>query len=167
MPQFPANPHRSDPYRGFKFHIIFDGPEPVAGLAKCGALKKTTEVVEFREGGDQSHGRKMPGKTSYEAITLEQGLTHDTTFEDWANLVNNFSADGNMSLKNFRKDISIIVNNLQGVPVTKYVVHRCWVSEYQALAELDASGNAVLIQTVTLQNEGWERSPDVTEPTET
>ena len=167
MPQFSANPTRFDPYRGFKFHIIFDGPDPVAGLSKCGALKKSTEVVEFRVGGDESHSRKMPGQTKYEPITLEQGLTHDATFEDWANLVNNYTSDGDMSLKNFRKDISIIVNNLQGVPVYKYIVHRCWVSEYQALAELDAGGNAVLIRTLTLQNEGWERDLSVTEPTET
>ena len=120
MPQFPANPHRSDPYRGFKFHIVFDGPEPVAGLSKCGALKKSTEVVEFREGGDQSHSRKMPGQSKYEPITLEQGLTHDTTFEDWANLVNNYTADGDMSLKNFRKDVRIDLINLQGQIAKSY-----------------------------------------------
>ncbi len=165
-PQFTVNTQRFDPYRNFKFHVKWDGLV-VAGLNKCSALKKTTEVVDWREGADPSHGRKLPGKTSYEAITLEKGLTHDPAFEDWANLVNNFSSDADMSLAGFRKDITIDVFNLQGSLAYSYIVHRCWVSEYTALPELDASGNAVAIQSVTLQNEGWERDPAVTEPTET
>jgi phage tail-like protein len=124
-------------------------------------------VTDWREGGDPSVSRKLPGKTSYEAITLEQGLTHDDAFEKWANLVNNFQGDASMSLKNFRKPtITIDVFNLQGVKVMSYVVHRCWVSEYQAMPELDASGNAVMIRTIKLENEGWERDTSVTEPTE-
>jgi phage tail-like protein len=139
----------------------------VAGLSKCGALKKTTEVTDWREGGDPSASRKLPGKTSYEAVTLEAGLTHDTTFEAWANLVNNYQGDAAMSLKNFRKDITIDVFNLGGQKILSYNVYRCWVSEFQALAELDAAGNAVMIQTLKLENEGWERDTAVTEPTET
>lgn len=166
MAQFSVNTHRFDPYRAFKFRLKWDN-EPVAGLSKCSALKKTTEMVEWREGGDPSHSRKMPGKTSYEAITLEQGVTHDARFEEWANLVNNFEGDPLMSLKNFRKNVTIEVYNLQGVAVMAYNVYRCWVSEYQALPELDASGNAVMIRTIKLENEGWDRDPAVTEPTET
>ncbi len=166
MAQFSVNTHRFDPYRNFKFRVKWDG-QYVAGLNKCSALKKTTEMVEWREGGDPSHSRKLPGKTSYEAITLEQGLTHDLTFEDWAGLVNNFEGDALMSLKNFRKDLTIEVYNLQGVAVLAYNVFRCWVSEYQALPELDASGNAVMIRMLKLENEGWERDVAVTEPTET
>jgi phage tail-like protein len=166
MPQFSVNTHRFDPYRNFKFKIKWDN-QYVAGLNKCSALKKTTEVTDWREGGDPSVSRKLPGKTSYEAITLEQGLTHDDAFEKWANLVNNFQGDASMSLKNFRKPtITIDVFNLQGVKVMSYVVHRCWVSEYQAMPELDASGNAVMIRTIKLENEGWERDTSVTEPTE-
>ncbi len=167
MAKFSVNTHREDPYRNFKFKIKWDN-EYVAGLSKCGALKKTTDVVDWREGGDPSHGRKLPGLTKYEPITLEAGITHDTAFEDWAGLVNNFAGgDAAMSLKNFRKDnIVIDVFNLQGTVVMSYVVHRCWVSEFQALPELDASGNGVMIQTLTLVNEGWERDLTVTEPTE-
>lgn len=166
MPQFSVNTHRFDPYRNFKFKIKWDN-QYVAGLNKCSALKKTTEVTDWREGGDPSVSRKLPGKTSYEAITLEQGLTHDETFEQWANLVNNFQGDASMSLLNFRKPtITIDVFNLQGTKVMSYIVHRCWVSEYQALPELDASGNAVMIRTLKLENEGWERDTSVTEPTE-
>ena len=167
--QFTANADRVDPYRNFKFLIKFSSnpTEPVAGLSKCSALKRTTEMTEWRSGGDASTSHKMPGKTSYEAITLEAGLTHDTAFEEWANLVNNYQSDADMSLKDFRRNLTIEVLNLQGTPVTAYNVYRCWVSEYQALPELDASGNAVAIQTIKLENEGWERDPSVAEPTET
>lgn len=166
MPQFSVNTHRFDPYRNFKFRVKWDG-EAVAGLSKASALQKKTEVVDWREGGDPSHGRKLPGKTSYEPITLEKGVTHDPAFEAWANLVNDFSADAAMSLLNFRKEVVIDVHNLQGTVVLSYIVHRCWVSEYTAIPELDASGNAVAIQTIVLQNEGWERDTAVTEPAET
>jgi phage tail-like protein len=164
--QFSANADRVDPYRNFKFRIKF-GTQYVAGLSKCSALKKTTEMTEWRSGGDPSTSHKMPGKTSYEAITLEAGLTHDTAFEDWANLVNHFESDADMSLKDFRRNVTIEVLNLQGVPVMSYNVYRCWVSEYQALPELDATGNAVAIQTIKIENEGWKRDESVAEPTET
>lgn len=166
MAKFAVNSHRFDPYRNFKFKIKWDG-QYVAGLSKCGALKKTTESSDWREGGDPSTSRKIPGKTSYDAVSLEAGVTHDTTFEAWANLVNNFQGDSAMSLKNFRKDVTIDVFNLAGQKVLSYHVFRCWVSEYQALPELDASGNAIMIQTIKLENEGWERDVSVVEPTET
>jgi phage tail-like protein len=165
MPLFSVNAERFDPYRNFKFRIKWDN-QYVAGLSKCSALKKSTEVTDWREGGDPSTSRKLPGKTSYEAITLEAGVSHDTTFEQWANLVNNFQGDAAMSLKGFRKDVTIDVFNLQGTKVLSYNVFRCWVSEYQAVPELDAGGNAVAIQTIKLENEGWQRDESVTEPTE-
>ena len=165
MTKFTVNTHRFDPYRNFKFKVKWDG-KYVAGLSKSSALKKTTEMTEWREGGDPSTSRRLPGKTSYEAITLEAGVTHDTAFEEWANLVNNFQGDAAMSLKNFRKDVIIDVFNEAGQKVISYNVYRCWISEYQALPELDAAGNAVAIQTIKLENEGWERDTSVTEPTE-
>ena len=166
-PLFPANAHRHDPYRTFKFQVLIDG-QPVAGLRKMGALKKTTEAVDWRTGGDPTHIRKLPGGTKYEAITLEQGLTHDPVFEQWANLVNNIDGDAAMSLVNFRKDIVINVMNLQGVVAMSYFVKRAWVSEYQALPEFDAgTTNTVGIQTIKLEHEGWNRDEAVTEPTET
>ncbi len=165
-PLFPANTHRHDPYRTFKFQILIDG-QPVAGLSKMGALKKTTETVKWRTAGDPSHERIMPGGTSYEAVSLEQGLTHDPVFEDWANLVNNIEGDAAMSLLNFRKDIVINVLNLQGQVAISYKLNRAWVSEYQAMPDLDAGTmNTVGIQTITLQHEGWERDSAVSEPTE-
>ncbi|TET46802.1 phage tail protein [Candidatus Aerophobetes bacterium] len=166
MAKFSVNTHRHDPYRNFKFKIKWDG-KYVAGLSKCSALKKSTDPVDWREGGDPSTGHRLPGKTKYEAITLDAGVTHDTAFEEWANAVNNFQGDANMSLKNFRKNIIIDVFNLQGVKILSYNVYDCWVSEYQALPELDAGANAVAIQTIKLENEGWERDTSVTEPTET
>jgi len=166
MAKFTVNTHRFDPYRNFKFRVKWDG-KYVAGLSKCTALKRTTEMTEWREGGDPSSTRKLPGKTKYEPITLEAGITHDTAFEDWANKVNNFQGDAAMSLKNFRKDITIDVFNEAGQKVLSYNVYRSWVSEYQALPDLDASANAVAIQNIKIENEGWERDKAVTEPTET
>jgi len=166
MAKFIVNAKRYDPYRNFKFKIKIDNVY-VAGLSKCGALKKTTEMVEWREGGDPSTTHKLPGKTKYDAIMLTAGVSHDPTFEDWANKVNNFQGDAAMSLKNFRKDIIIDVFNEAGQKVLSYKVFNCWVAEYQALPELDASANAVMIQTIKLENEGWERDTSVTEPTET
>ncbi len=165
-PQFTVNAHRHDPYRTFKFQVLIDG-QPVAGLKKMTALKKTTEAVDWRDGGDPSHVRKLPGGTKYEAITLEQGLTHDPVFEQWANLVNNIDGDSGMSLVKFRKDIVINVLNLQGTVAISYIVKRAWVSEYQALPDLDAgTTNAVGIQTIKLEHEGWDRDEAVAEPTE-
>jgi phage tail-like protein len=164
---FPVNTHRYDPYRTFKFQVLIGG-KPVAGLKKMSALKRKTEPVKWRSAGDPSNERILPGGTTYEPITLEQGLSHDPVFEDWANLVNNISGDAAMSLKNFRKDIVINVLNLQGKVALSYKVFRAWVSDYQALPDLDAgTTNAVGIQTMTLQHEGWQRDPSVSEPTET
>jgi phage tail-like protein len=158
MPRFSVNTTRFDPYLGYKFRIIVDG-QPVAAVNKCGALKRTTEVTPWYEGGDSSGPRQIPGKTKYDAITLEAGVTLDTTFEQWANKVNDFQGDAAMSLAAFRKNITIEVYNTQGQKVLAYNVFRCWVSEYQALPQLDAGGNAVMISTIKLENEGWVRDP--------
>jgi len=166
MARFTVNSTRFDPYLGFKFKIKWDG-QYVAGLSKCGALKRTTEVTTWWEGGDSSGPHQMPGRSRYDAITMEAGVTLDTAFEEWANKVNNFRGDAAMSLATFRKDISIEVFNHQGQKVLAYNVFRCWVSEYQALPQLDASTNAVMISTIKLENEGWVRDTSVVELPET
>jgi phage tail-like protein len=166
-PMFPVNAHRHDPYRTFKFQILIDG-KPVAGLKKMGALKRKTEAIKWRAAGDPSTERILPGGSSYEPVSLEQGLSHDLVFEAWANQVNNVEGDAAMSLKNFRKDIVINVLNLQGTVAISYKLFRAWVSEFQALPEMDAATmNAVGIQTITLQHEGWQRDTAVSEPAET
>jgi phage tail-like protein len=167
MAKFSVNPQRFDPYKTFKFRVKWDG-RYVAGVSKVGSLKRTTEVVEHREGGDPSSVRKSPGQTKYEPLTLERGVTHDLEFEQWANKVWNYGSGLGMevSLKDFRKDVIIELYNEAGQLAISYKVYRCWVSEYTAMPELDASANAVAIQSMTLQNEGWERDYDVTEPTE-
>jgi len=167
MAQFSVNPQRFDPYKNFKFRVMWDG-KYVAGISKVGALKRTTEMVEHREGGDPSSTRKSPGQSKFEAITLERGVTHDTEFEKWANKVWNFGSGlgAEVSLKDFRKDLIIEMYNEAGQLAIAYKVFRCWVSEYQALPELDASANAVAIQTLKLENEGWERDYEVAEPSE-
>jgi phage tail-like protein len=166
MPRFTVNSDRFDPYLNFKFKVMFDG-DYVAGLNKCSALRKTTEVTTWHEAGDQSTGRRIPGKTSFDPVTLEAGITFDRTFESWANSVNNYQAESAMSLRHFRKDLSIDVFNLQGVLILRYHVHRCWVSQYQALPELAADGSAVMITSIRLENEGWERDVQITELPET
>ena len=167
MAQFSVNATRFDPYKNFKFRVKWDG-KYVAGISKVGALKRSTEPVEHRESGDPSTSRKSPGRTKYEAITLERGVTHDTEFEKWANKVWNFGSGlgAEVSLKDFRKDLIIEVYNEAGQLALAYKVFRCWVSEYQALPDLDANANAVAIQHLKLENEGWERDYDVSEPAE-
>ena len=169
MTQFSVNPDRFDPYMNFKFQVFFEGStDPVAGISKITGLKRTTEVVKHREGGDPSSSRKSPGRTEYEAITLERGVTHDKDFERWANKVWNFGSGlgAEVSLKDFRKNLLIELYNEAGQLAIRYRVFRCWVSEYQSLPDLDANANAVAIQHIKLENEGWERDYEVPEPTE-
>jgi phage tail-like protein len=167
MAQFSVNPQRFDPYKNHKFRVKWDG-RYVAGVSKMSALKRTTEAVKHREGGDPSSSRKSPGRTEYEAVTLERGVTHDTEFEKWANKVWNIQAGLGMevSLADFRKDVVIEVYNEAGQLAIAYQLFRCWVSEFQALPELDANANAVAIQSLKLENEGWQRDFDVGEPAE-
>jgi phage tail-like protein len=167
MAQFSVNAQRFDPYKNFKFRVKWDG-RYVAGVSKVGSLKRTTEVVKHRDGGDPSSSRKSPGRTEYEAISLERGVTHDTEFEKWANKVWNFGngLGAEVSLKDFRKDLTIELLNEAGQVVIAYKVFRCWVSEFQAMPDLDANANAVAIQHIKLENEGWERDLEATEPTE-
>jgi phage tail-like protein len=167
MAQFTVNANRFDPYKNFKFRVKWDG-RYVAGVSKVSALKRSTEMVEHREGGDPSTSRKSPGRTKYEAVTLERGVTHDLEFERWANKVWNFGAGlgAEVSLKDFRKEVSIEVYNEAGQKVLAYNLFRCWVSEYQSFPDLDANANAIAIQTIKLENEGWERDVSVPEPSE-
>ena len=167
MAEFTVNALRFDPYKNFKFRVKWDG-RYVAGVSKVGALKRTTEVVTHRNGGDPSSSRKSPGRSEYEAITLERGVTHDQEFERWANKVWNYGSGlgAESSLADFRKDIILEVYNEAGQLAIAYKVYRCWVSEFQAVPELDANANAVAIQTLKLENEGWERDDSVSEPSE-
>ena len=166
MAQFPINTHRIDPYKNFKFRVKWDG-QVVAGVSKVSALKRSTEVVSHREGGDISTQRHSPGATKFEPITLERGITHDPEFEKWANLVYSTEGDGAVSLLEFRKDILIDMLNLQGTVVKSYRVFRCWVSEYTAQPEFDANANAIAFETIVLQNEGFEKDEAVVEVAET
>ena len=167
MTQFTVNAHRFDPYKNFKFRIKLDG-RYVAGVSRISALKRTTEVIRHRDGGDPSSTRKSPGRTEYEAITLERGVTHDKVFEQWANKVWNYGAGlgSEVSLRDFRKDLILEVCNEAGQVVLAYKIYRCWVSEYQALPDLNANGSAVAIEHIKLENEGWERDYSVAEPAE-
>ena len=167
MTQFSVNPQRFDPYKNFKFRVKWDG-RYVAGVSKVSGLRRRTEVIEHREGGDPSTARKSPGRTTFEAITLERGITHDVEFERWANAVWTLGAaqGAEVSLRDFRKDVVIELYNEAGQIVLAYKVFRAWVSEYQVLPDLDANASSVAIETLKLENEGWERDGDVGEPSE-
>jgi len=167
MAQFVVNQQRFDPYKNFKFRLKWDG-QYVAGVSKMSVLKRTTEVVKHREGGDPSSSRKSPGRTEFDAITLDRGVTHDKNFEQWANKVWNFAGapQAEVSLADFRKDIIIEVYNEAGQLAISYKVFRCWVSEFQALPDMDANANAIAIQHIKLENEGWVRDDAVPEPKE-
>ncbi len=167
MAEFSVNATRIDPYKNFKFRVKWDG-RYVAGISKVGNLTRTTEVVKHRSGGDPSLTHKSPGRSDTNAITLERGVTHDLEFERWANKVWHLGAGlgSEVSLRDFRKDVIIEVYNEAGQLALAYKVYRCWVSEYQALPDLDANANAIAIQHIKLENEGFERDVDVAEPTE-
>ena len=165
--EFPVNPSRFDPYKNFKFRVKWDG-RYVAGISRISSLTRTTEVVKHREGGDPSLSHLSPGQTTYGPITLERGVTHDKEFEEWANKVWNYDdhQGAEVSLKDFRKDITIELYNEAGQLVIAYQIYRCWVSEYTALPDLDAGSSTVAIESITLQNEGWKRDDSVIEPEE-
>jgi phage tail-like protein len=167
MAQFTTNPSRFDPYKNFKFRVRWDG-RVVAGVSKVSALKRTTEVVEHRQGGDPSTVHKSPGRTKFEPVTLERGVTHDVDFEAWARKVWDVSGGpgAEVSLADFRKDILLELYNEAGQLVITYKIYRCWVSEFTAMPELDAGANAVAIQSIKLECEGWERDTSVVEPRE-
>lgn len=159
--------NRVDPYKNFKFKVKWDN-KYVAGVSKVSVLKRSTEVVKFRWGGDPGGIRLIPGQTSYDAITLERGLTNDIEFEQWANKVWYYPNTGQfgqeVSLKDFRKNLTIELYDDAGIKVMAYNVYNAWPSEFQAMPELDGQGNAIAIQTLVLQNEGWTRDDTVKGP---
>jgi len=158
--------NRLDPYRNFRFKVKFGtDTEYVAGLSKMGALKRTTEMTEWREAGENITSRKLPGKTSYQAVTLEMGLSYNLAFEEWADLVNDFASHSIMNLGEFRKNVTVDMFNEAGKKVLAYTLHNCWVSEYQALPDLDAGANAVAITTIKLEYEWFERDAETREET--
>lgn len=162
---FVVNANRVDPYKNFKFRLSWDG-RPVMGVSKVGALKRTTEVVKHRSGGDNSHDHKSPGRTSYESVTMERGLTHDLEFEKWANMVHTFDGDPAMDLAGYKKDLTLEVLNEKGQVAKRYHLYRCWVSEFTAVPDLDANANAVAIEHLKIELEGWMRDADTPEPDE-
>lgn len=175
---FSVNINRFDPYKTYRFLVYFDtSTTPVAGLSKVTGLKRSSDMIEYKEGGNPII-RKGVGRTKYEPITLERGVTHDTDFELWANAAQVLDKGAaskpgepkpqspSTSLKNLRKQVRIDLLNEAGQPVLRYIVHRCWVSEYQALPDLDAGANAYAIEHIKLENEGWERDLALTEPEE-
>lgn len=162
---FVVNTHRYDPYKNFKFRVVMDG-RPVLGVSKVTPLRRTTEVVTHRSGGENSTDHKSPGRTTYEGVTMERGITHDREFEQWANMVHPYAGDAGMDLVNYKRELTLEVMNERGQVAFRYFLHDCWVSEYTAMPDLDANANAVAIESIKFETEGWERDPDTKEPDE-
>jgi len=167
MPIFTVNTNRFDPYKSYAFLVYFGtSTSPVAAVSKVTALKRSSDPIDYREGGNAIILKGL-GRTKYEPITLERGVTFDSDFEDWANAAQKLDAGAaSTSLANLRKEIRIVLLNEARQPVHQYKVHRCWVSEFQALPDLDAGQNAVAIEHIKLENEGWERDTSLTEQKE-
>lgn len=167
---FVKNAHRYDPYKNFKFRVKMKGIDGnyrvVMGVSKVGSLKRTTEVVKHRAGGDNSTDHKSPGRTTYDGLILDRGITHDRDFEKWANMIHPYSGDAAMDLVNYKKDLILEVMNEKGHVVFRYFLYDCWVSEYTAMPDLDANANAVAIENLKLEMEGWDRDQDTKEPKE-
>jgi phage tail-like protein len=164
---FTANIDRVDPYKNYAFWVYLDkSTTPVAGVSKVSGLKRTTAKIEYKQGGDPVT-RKSIGRTEYDPITLERGVTHDSDFEEWANAAQVLDKGAPVtSLKNLRKEVRIELLNEEGQPVHRYLVHRAWVSEFQILSDLDAGANAVVIEHIKLEHEGWEHDLTLQEPVE-
>lgn len=159
---FSVNAHRYDPYKNYKFTVELLG-RTVLGVSKVSALKRTTEVVKHRDGGDNSTDFKSPGRTTYEPLTMERGITFNAEFEKWANLVHPLAGDPTIDLKDYKQDLTLVLRNERGLPVKRYFLRRCWVSEYTAVPDLDANANAVAIESLKVELEGWERDPATVE----
>jgi phage tail-like protein len=147
-----ATSPRVDPYKNFKFRVKWDG-RYISGVHKVSVLKRTTEIVEYREGGD-TMPRRLPGPTRYDPITLERGITYDREFETWANAASGGSAGSPQVVP---KEVVIELFDEAGQPFSSYKVWGCWVSQYQALPGLDDDGASALIETLRLECEGWQR----------
>jgi len=165
---FSVNTGRYDPYKVYRFRVYFGtSTSPVAGVSKVSGLKRSSDAIEYKEGGNPIILKGL-GRTKYDAITLERGVTHDADFQDWADAAQKLEQGAaTTSLKNLRREIRIELLNEAGQPVHRYLVHRCWVSEYQALPDLDAGGNGVALEHIKLEHGGWERDATLAEPTET
>lgn len=162
---FVKNAHRIDPYKNYKFRIKWDG-RTVLGVSKVGALKRTTQVVNYRSGGENSSDHKSPGRTSYDGLTLERGITHDLEFEAWADRVHPYAGDTAMDLANYKKELVLEVLNEKGHVALRYFLHDCWVSEFTAVPALDANANAVAVEMIKIELNGWERDKSTPEPDE-
>ena len=167
-PLFPANINRFDPYKTYRFLVYFaKSTTPVAAVSKVSGLKRSSDVIEYKEAGNAVILKGL-GRTKYEPVTLERGVTQDHDFEAWANYAQVLDhGAASTSLAHLRREIIITLLNEEAQPVLRWILHRCWVSEYQAIPDLDAGANAVAIEHIKIENEGWERDLTLAEPTET
>ena len=168
MAIFPVNTYRFDPYKSYAFQVFFGlSTTPVAVVSKVSALRRSSEVIEYREGGNKIILKGL-GRTKYEPITLERGITQDLDFITWADAAQKLDqGHATASLLNLRREVRLQLMNEDGQAVHGYIIHRCWVSEFQALPDLDAGANTIAVEHIKLENEGWEVDPAIVETLET
>jgi phage tail-like protein len=158
MPRF-AEAERRDPFRNFNFRILMGGVE-VAACRKMSALDATVNTVKFRAGNSRSAvDEQLPGRVEYQPVTFEAGVTNDTAFEDWANALvhNEWSPLNRLAEPDFRREVEIRVLDIDGTEVRRYLLHNAWVSKYTAMSDLTGDGNDVVIETLEVTHEGYER----------
>ena len=162
---FTVNAHRFDPYKNFKFHVYLDG-RLVMGVSRSARSSAPPRWSATAPGGDNSIDFKSPGRTKYEAVTLERGLTHDREFEKWAANVHSYAGDAATDLRNYKKALTVEMLNLRNQPAIRYFLFNCWPSSYTAMPDLSSMENAVAIESLVLEVEAWERDFDLAEPDE-
>jgi phage tail-like protein len=164
---FPVNVHRFDPYKSYRFLVYFGtSTTPVAAVSKVTAIKRSSDVIEYKEGGNAVILKGL-GRTKYEPVTMERGVTYNHDFETWANAAQVLQQGApSTSLAALRRELAVVLLNEEAQAVYRYTIHRAWVSEFQALPDLDAGSNAVAIEHIKIENEGWERDLSLTEPKE-
>ncbi|OAN36774.1 phage tail protein [Mycolicibacterium iranicum] len=163
---FVKNAHRIDPYRTYNFCVADANGKLVLGVSKVGPLRRVTNVITHRSGGSNGTDIRTPGRTQYDAVTMERGVTHDLDFAAWANRVHPYAGDSAMDLVGYRQDLTLMLKNEKGQVAQRYFLHGCWVSEFTAVPQLDGAANAIAVETIKIEMEGWERDPDTQEPSE-
>src|SRR5262249_41362310 len=138
-----------DPYRNFNFLVEIDGIAQ-GSFAECSGLGATTEVIEAREGSENTTVRKLPGKTTYSDITLKWGTTSSNELWRWRERVIEGDVD--------RKNGSIVVFDLRNKQeVLRWNFVRAWPSRWEGPA-FSAKGNDLAIETLVLAHEGVGRA---------
>lgn len=140
---------RIDPYRNFRFRVEL-GDIQIAAFSEATVPDSTTDPVDYREGTDPTHQRKLSGLTKFGNVTLKKGLTDSLDIYKWRKQVEDTGAKG------ARKDISLILIDEEGNDKARWDIVQAWPTKYDP-SDFSAKGNEVLIETLELVHEGITR----------